>query len=90
MKSVFLSLLFVEVLVIVDLGVYIHYDDQVVLGLVSDGNSDDVLAMDVYDVLDYLGLIIELIGPDGFLFVGFEVLEDDGSAREVQEFRVGD
>jgi hypothetical protein len=63
-KPVFLFLLFVEVLIVVDLGVYVHYDYEMVLRLVSDGDTHNILPMDVYDVLNYLGLIIELIGPD--------------------------
>ncbi len=40
-------------------------------------------------MLNDLWMLVKLIGPDGFLFVGFNVFEDDGSAREVNEFRIG-
>lgn len=78
-QSVLFPFLLAQMLIIVNLGVNVHDDDQMVLGLVFYGNADNVLSMDVDDVFDYLGLIFELIGPDGFLFVGFNVLEDDGS-----------
>ena len=61
-------------LIIVNLGVDVHDDDKMVLGRVSDGNADNILPMDVDDVLNDLRFFVELIGPDGFLFVGFDVL----------------
>ncbi len=90
MEPIFLSLFFAEMLVVVDLGVDVHDDDEVGLGWVSDGNANNVLSMDADEVLNDLGMLIELVGPDGFLFVSFDVLKDDGSATEVNELGVGD
>ena len=83
MKSIFLFLFFVEMFVVVDLGVDVHDDDKVGLGGVSEGDTNHVLSMDVNKVLNDLWMLVKLIGPDGFLFVSFEVFEDDGSARKV-------
>jgi hypothetical protein len=89
MKSIFLSLFFVEMFVVVNLRIDVHDDDKVGLGGVSDGDTNNVLSMDVDKVLNDLWMLVKLIGPDGFLLVGFDVFEDDGSAREVNEFRIG-
>ena len=77
-------------LIVIDLRVDIHDNDQVVLGVIADGNADNILPANVNNMLDDLGLLLKLICPYCFLLVSFYVLHYDRATTEVDESRLGD
>ena len=54
-------------LIVIDLRVDIHDNDQVVLGVIADGNADNILPVNVNNMLDDLRLLLKPICPYCFL-----------------------
>lgn len=76
MDSVLLPFLFVEVFVVVYLGVDVHDDQHRLCRLISQANRDYVLSVNVVHVLDNLWFVAELIRPNNLLLVGLYILEN--------------
>jgi hypothetical protein len=79
MKSIFLSLSFIEMLIIIDLRVNVHNNNEVSLWIIFNSNSYNILSVNVDNMLDSLWFWLELIGPYNFLLISFNIFQNNGS-----------